>query len=89
MIPYLIYVFSSKDVTTVLYIWISFAYCFPSIEKSFQFTKKSQLLHKGSKAHVNNHELSFTSLLVVQLTTRTGVNTQVGKMGVGDRKVFL
>ena len=62
MIPDRIHVhlFSSRDVTTVLYIWIILAYYLPSIEKSFQLTYKSRLLLKGIKAHVRDHVLSFT-----------------------------
>ena len=54
MIPYRIIVFSSRNVTNVLYIWMILAYCFPSIEKSFQHR------NQGIRARVRDHILSLT-----------------------------
>ena len=54
------FVFSSRDVTTVLYILIVFAYCFPSIEKSFPINREITTTSQGDRAHVRDHVFSLT-----------------------------
>lgn len=62
MIPYRIHVFRLRYVTTVMYIWISFAYCFPNIE---------------IRTHMRDHVLSLTSLMAMKLNETKTFNKSI------------
>ena len=57
--PYRIRTFSTRDVTTVLYICINLAYCFLALKKN-PIEIETTTTTQGIRAHIRDHVLSLT-----------------------------